>query len=89
MSGVLLNTSPTANYAIPNRSQCSTRSIDRFIEREVLPYAPDAWYDPASVKIGYESHTLLLQAKADENPGGDTRRDYGFAEGTEGLCERS
>jgi len=20
----------------------------------VLPYAPDAWYDPASVKIGYE-----------------------------------
>ena len=22
--------------------------------REVLPYAPDAWYDPASVKTGYE-----------------------------------
>ena len=21
---------------------------------KVLPYAPDAWYDPASVKIGYE-----------------------------------
>ena len=20
----------------------------------MLPYAPDAWYDPASVKIGYE-----------------------------------
>jgi len=31
-----------------------TGGIDRFIEREVLPYAPDAWYDPASVKIGYE-----------------------------------
>jgi type I restriction enzyme M protein len=28
--------------------------IDAFIEREVLPYAPDAWYDPASIKIGYE-----------------------------------
>jgi type I restriction enzyme M protein len=28
--------------------------IDAFLRREVLPYAPDAWYDPGSVKIGYE-----------------------------------
>ena len=28
--------------------------IDAFLGREVLPYAPNAWYDPASVKIGYE-----------------------------------
>ena len=28
--------------------------IDAFLRREVLPYAPDAWYQPASVKIGYE-----------------------------------
>ena len=28
--------------------------IDAFIRREVLPYSPDVWYDPASVKIGYE-----------------------------------
>jgi type I restriction enzyme M protein len=28
--------------------------VDGFLEREVLPYAPDAWYDPASEKIGYE-----------------------------------
>jgi type I restriction enzyme M protein len=28
--------------------------IEAFLKREVLPYAPDAWYDPASVKIGYE-----------------------------------
>lgn len=28
--------------------------IESFLEREVLPYAPDAWYDPAKVKIGYE-----------------------------------
>ena len=28
--------------------------VDAFLHREVLPYAPDAWYDPASVKIGYE-----------------------------------
>jgi len=28
--------------------------IETFIKREVLPYAPDAWYAPESVKIGYE-----------------------------------
>jgi type I restriction enzyme M protein len=28
--------------------------IDVFLRREVLPYAPDACYDPASVKTGYE-----------------------------------
>ena len=28
--------------------------IDGFLHREVLPYAPDAWYNPGSVKIGYE-----------------------------------
>jgi len=29
-------------------------SIEGFILREVLPYAPDAWYKPESVKTGYE-----------------------------------
>jgi type I restriction enzyme M protein len=28
--------------------------VEAFLEREVLPYAPDAWFDPESVKIGYE-----------------------------------
>ena len=28
--------------------------IDAFLRREVLPYAPDAWYPPVSVKTGYE-----------------------------------
>ena len=28
--------------------------IEAFLRREVLPYAEDAWYDPASVKTGYE-----------------------------------
>ena len=28
--------------------------IDAFLEKEVLPYAPDAWYLPAQVKTGYE-----------------------------------
>jgi type I restriction enzyme M protein len=29
-------------------------AIETFLRREVLPYAPDAWYDPESVKVGYE-----------------------------------
>ena len=28
--------------------------IQAFLRREVLSYAPDAWYVPKSVKIGYE-----------------------------------
>ena len=28
--------------------------IDAFLRREVLPYALDAWYQPDSVKTGYE-----------------------------------
>jgi type I restriction enzyme M protein len=29
-------------------------AIEAFLRREVLPYAPDAWYDPESTKVGYE-----------------------------------
>jgi len=29
-------------------------AIEGFLRREVLPYVPDAWYDPDSVKVGYE-----------------------------------
>lgn len=28
--------------------------IEAFLQREVLPHAPDAWYDPESVRTGYE-----------------------------------
>ena len=28
--------------------------VEYFLRREVLPYAPDAWYVPDKVKIGYE-----------------------------------
>ncbi len=28
--------------------------IEAFLRREVLPYASDAWYRPAAVKVGYE-----------------------------------
>ena len=30
------------------------RCIEAFLRREVLPWAPDAWYDERSVKVGYE-----------------------------------
>ena len=29
-------------------------SIEAFPRREILPYAPDAWYQPDSAKVGYE-----------------------------------
>ena len=28
--------------------------IEAFLEREVLPYAQDAWYEPGNVKLGHE-----------------------------------
>ena len=28
--------------------------IEAFLQEEVLPYAPDAWYNPGAVKVGYE-----------------------------------
>jgi type I restriction enzyme M protein len=28
--------------------------VDAFLRREVLPYAPNAWYNPDKIKIGYE-----------------------------------
>ena len=28
--------------------------IDRYFEREVLPYAPNAWIDKKKTKVGYE-----------------------------------
>ena len=31
-----------------------TENIDAYFEREVLPYAPDAWIDKKKTKIGYE-----------------------------------
>lgn len=28
--------------------------VDAFLRREAIPYVPDAWYVPASVRVGYE-----------------------------------
>ena len=33
---------------------CEVLGLIPYQLREVLPYAPDAWYNPNSVKIGYE-----------------------------------
>ena len=41
--------------AIRNRCLCSRRvGLKASWKREVLPYAPDAWYVPGSVKTGFE-----------------------------------
>ena len=29
-------------------------SIDEYFKREVLPFAPNAWYDKTKMKVGYE-----------------------------------
>jgi type I restriction enzyme M protein len=29
-------------------------NIDKYFEREILPFAPDSWYDRSKIKIGYE-----------------------------------
>lgn len=45
---------------IPDKSLRDTENvplvqdIDRYFEREVLPYAPDAWIDKSKTKVGYE-----------------------------------
>jgi len=31
-----------------------TEDIQEYFEREVLPFAPDAWIDKAKSKVGYE-----------------------------------
>ena len=53
--------------------------IQAFLRREVLPYAPDAWYVPKSVKtrLRDQLHPLLLQAAAPAPAGGDSSRHPG------------
>lgn len=67
-----------------------TGGIEAFLQREVLPHATDAWYDPDSVKIGYEiSFTrYFLQAAADAAPGGDPSGYLGSGARNRGVAER-
>ena len=62
-------------------------AIESFLRQEVLPYAPDAWYVPGSVKIGYEiSFTRYLSQPQTLRPLEETRADILASEGeTEGL----
>jgi type I restriction enzyme M protein len=61
--------------------------VEAFIKREVLPYAPDAWYDPSSSKIGYEiSFTRYFYKPQPLRPLEDIRADIlALEKETEGL----
>ena len=61
--------------------------IEAFLRREVLPYAPDAWYVPESVKTGYEiSFTRHFYKPQPLRPLDEIRADImRLEEETEGL----
>ena len=61
--------------------------IEEFLRREVLPYAPDAWYQPDSVKIGYEiSFTRYFYKPQPMRTLGEIRSDIlALEKETEGL----
>ena len=63
--------------------------IDAFLRREVLPYAPDAWYQPESVKVGYEiSFTRYFYKPQPMRTLAEIRADIlALEQETEGLLE--
>lgn len=63
--------------------------IEAFIRREVLPYAPDAWYVPESIKTGYEiSFTRYFYKPEPLRPLEAIRADIlALEKETEGLLE--
>ena len=64
--------------------------VDAFLRREVLPYAPDAWYVPSSVKIGYEiSFTRHFYKPQPLRSLGEIRADIlALEQETEGLLAK-
>ena len=64
--------------------------IEAFIRREVLPYAPDAWFVASRIKIGLRDqlHPLLLQAPAAAPPRRDSRGDPRARAGDRGIAQR-
>ena len=64
--------------------------IEGFLRREVLPYAPDAWYAADSIKTGYEiSFTRFFYRPRPLRPLDEIRADILAAEQeTEGLLEK-
>ena len=63
--------------------------IEAFLRREVLPYAPDAWYQPDSVKVGYEiSFTRYFYKPQPMRPLAEIRADIlALEKETEGLLD--
>jgi type I restriction enzyme M protein len=63
--------------------------VEGFIRREVLPYAPDAWTVPSSVKVGYEiNFTRYFYKPVELRPLEEIRTDILAVEReTEGLLE--
>ena len=63
--------------------------IEAFLRREVLPYAPDAWYVESSVKTGYEiSFTRYFYKPKPLRPLEEIRADIlALDKETEGLLE--
>ena len=61
--------------------------VEAFIKREVLPYAPDAWYKPESIKTGYEiSFTRFFYKPKPMRTLAEIRADIlALEEETEGL----
>ena len=61
--------------------------IEAFLRREVLPYAADAWYQPDSVRIGYEiSFTRYFYKPQSMRTLEEIRADIlALEQGTEGL----
>ena len=64
--------------------------VEAFFRREVLPYAPDAWYVPDSVKIGYEiSFTRhFYKPQPLRPPGRDTGQYTGAGAGDGRVADR-
>ena len=63
--------------------------IEAFLQREVLPYASDAWYRPDSVKVGYEiSFTRYFYKPKPMRTLAEIRADIlALEQETEGLIE--
>ena len=46
---------PSSSTAMAGRSLVDPiSSVEEYLTREVLPYAPDAWIDPEKTRVGYE-----------------------------------
>ena len=62
--------------------------VEAFLRSEVLPYAPDAWYDPAEGedRLRDQLHPPFLQAPTHAAAGGDTGRYTGAGAGYGGAA---